>query len=116
MTPSQLLLARLSRTPNARRPSAKKLTKDQLISLTSASTCCDVLMIPFVFQARFGEDNAHDDPTRASLDAGGDTDPATDPEESYATVGVKHKAGRSAGSATGCVSAYFHYPRSNLYL
>ena len=69
MTPSQLLSARLSRTPkmtpNTRRPSSKKLTKDQQIaalkdelraaqelmssvsvsSLASVPTRCDVLMV-----------------------------------------------------------------------
>jgi len=35
---------------------------------------------------------------------GGDTDPATDIEEIYATAGPKRKAGRSAGSASRYVS------------
>jgi hypothetical protein len=62
MTPSQLLSASLSRTPNTRRPSSKKLTKDQQIAalkdelratqelisgvspLTSAHTYCGALI------------------------------------------------------------------------
>ena len=37
------------------------------------------------------------------MDAGGDTDPATDPEETETTVGRKRKAQESTASASKCV-------------
>jgi len=43
-----------------------------------------------------------DDQAQASLDAGGDTDPATEAEETV-TVGTKCKAGGSAGSMSRCI-------------
>lgn len=41
-----------------------------------------------------------DNQTEASLDVNGDTDPATDNEETNATLGAKRKAGESAGSVS----------------
>ena len=37
------------------------------------------------------------------MDAGGDTNPATDPEETEMTVGRKRKAQESTASASKCV-------------
>ena len=120
MTPLQLLSAGLSHTPNARRP--KKLTKDQQIAalrdelrtaqeimstvqvnpLVFACTRYHMLTDPFVFQGRFDGSTAHDDPVQPSPDAGGDTDPATDSDETYATVGAKRKAKKVAGLTPRC--------------
>ena len=115
MTPSQLLLAGLSRTVNTRRLPGKKPTKDQQIAAlkeelraaqelmssvsppTSVYIHRDVLIAFSIFQSQSRSDG-HDD-----LDAGGDTDPATDPEESYVTAGAKRKAKGSANLAPRCV-------------
>lgn len=108
MSPAQLLSAGLSRAPNARCASNKKPSKDQQIAalkdelraaqerianvslFTSLCTHCNVLM---TFQRHTNDRAVHNDQMQVSLDMGGDTDPATDPEETYATVGTKRKAG-----------------------
>ena len=112
MTPLQLLSAGLSHVPKSHRPSAKKLTKDQQIAalrdelrttqelmskaqvnpLTLAHHITTTLTTTFVLQSCFDGNNAQDNPIQASPDAGGDTDPATDSDETYITVGAKHKA------------------------
>ena len=124
MTPLQLLSAGLSHTPKSRRPSAKKLTKDQQIAalrdelrtaqelmskaqvnpLTLAHHITTTLTATFVLQSRFDGNDTQDNPIQASPDAGGDTDPATDSDETYATVGAKRKARRAASLTPRCDS------------
>ena len=127
MTPSQLLSAGLSRTPNTRRTPGKRLTKDQQIAalkeelraaqelmsrVSPLVLICihdDALIAVSIFQSLSRSDERDD------LDAGGDTDPATDPEETYATAGAKRKAKGSASSAPRYVLTDSHH-RSVLYL
>lgn len=42
-------------------------------------------------------------------DAGGDTEPATDTEETYVATGSKRKAGGSARPVSKSVLNYFHH-------
>ena len=56
----------------------------------------NILTTIFIFQSHL---NTQDNQTQAALDAGGDTDPATDTEETYATPGTKRKAPGSTDSA-----------------
>lgn len=124
MTPSQLSSAGLSRGSTTRRPLNKKLTKDQQIAalkdelravqehMSSVShfifphMYLDALTNSLIVQSRSA---AHDDQTRASPDTGGDTDPATDAEETQmVTVGTKRKISASARSASTCVLSFLH--------
>jgi hypothetical protein len=51
------------------------------------------------------------DPVEASLDTGGDTDPATDTEETHVTLGAKRKVAGLAGSTTRWARNYFNFTR-----
>ena len=57
------------------------------------------VLTAFDLQNHSNEHAAQDSQVEAPLDVGGDTDPATDVEETPATVGAKRKAG-SAGLAS----------------
>ena len=62
-----------------------------------------------VSQSRSDKHRTHDNSTQASLDADGDTDPATDVEEIQTSVGAKRKAGSLSNSASRYVSIYSHW-------
>lgn len=59
-----------------------------------------IVLTAFGFQSHLDKRAIHDDLTEASLDAGGDTDLATDIEESYVSAGMKRKAEGSVSSAS----------------
>ena len=61
-----------------------------------------------VFQSRSDKHTTHGNPTQASLDADGDTDPATDVEEIQTTIGAKRKAGGLLNSASRYISIFLH--------
>jgi hypothetical protein len=73
--------------------------------LTWILRCADIIL---VFQNLLNSHATHEDQMQAALDAGGDTDPATDTEEAYAIAGTKRKAGGSSNSGSRCVSKSSH--------
>lgn len=121
MTPSQLALAGLSRGPTTGRLSKKKLTKDQQIAalkeeLRAAQEHASVVTcsVSFYFisvcllRALVLQNHSAVRGDQAPQDTGGDTDPATDVEEtSIAVVGTKRKTAGSTRSASTC--ALFFY-------
>ena len=118
MSASQLASAGLSSAHNARRPSVKKPTKDQrissledelqvareLISRVRVLLCTvfvSLYLHPPTFQYRSNDRAASEDCTQVPLDAGDETDPATDVEERETiTAGKKRKAAGSTGLAS----------------
>ena len=128
MTPSQLALAGLPCTTNAHHTntshtSNKKPMKNQqitalkdelraaqelILNVTSLSLVFgSFYLYPSTFQNGSSKHMVHNDRVQASLDVGGDTDPATDTEDDRTVVtGTKRKGGKSTSSATRCALSY----------
>jgi len=65
----------------------------------------------FIFQSRSGTRAERDSQLQTPYDAGGDTDPATDTEETQTvTAGTKRKSTGLAGSASRSVSTFLCHP------
>jgi hypothetical protein len=64
----------------------------------------------FHFQSHLDKYAMHD-PVEASLDMGGDMDPATNTEETHVTLGAKRKVAGLAGLTTRWARNHFNFTR-----
>ena len=69
---------------------------------------CDMLMTTCASQSHSDKFAVRNVRSRASFDVGGDTDPATDTEETPTTMGKKRKAGGSTGPAPKYIPHVIH--------
>lgn len=116
MTPSQLTVAGLRRTSDSHRPSTKKLTKDQQIAalrdelrvaqeaISSVSLFTPGLLVRHTICHRFQSRSNRHAVLDNQPDSGGDTEPATDLEDTFTAVGTKRQSVGSSGPR--CVSTH----------
>lgn len=118
MTPAQLASANLPRTRTARCLPKKRATKDQQktafldnglqatqVRLSNAMCIVIFRVFTLLLTSRFPPNVspgqlADNDSPQMLMDAGEETEPATDIEDSTASTGMKRKASRSAGSTS----------------